>query len=269
MSPADYKNTIDLMNAAGNDADPKASGETERSLILKAVAARASRYENPTPQDLIAKNLGVTTGAQLEVSAFAAGIRGMDRDQLVRKTSTIDLNSDNRNDALKQKFVNGCAPAVVQIARAEADPAYALILNQENIGGTDPNSLAGAEQGAMLLANGVTPVTNGSNHSGIELSRVLGGAAPFSGQAYQHTAVADDPASRRAALDKIDQALQRGQDVPLSTNLKDFGDHAVIFTDVRKTAEGREFLFTDPFTGRSDWVKEADLVNGNADLAPN
>lgn len=67
-------------------------------------------------------------------------------------------------------------------------------------------------------------------------------------------------------LDKMEKVLTSGVDLParLSTPGQD-GGHFIMFTDVRNQEGQREFLASDPWSGRSTWLKESDLVNPKSD----
>jgi len=42
--------------------------------------------------------------------------------------------------------------------------------------------------------------------------------------------------------------------------------HAELVTDVRGFKPDREFLIADPGSGKTGWVKESDIANGNTDF---
>jgi len=67
-------------------------------------------------------------------------------------------------------------------------------------------------------------------------------------------------------MDKMEKALASGIDLParLSTPGQD-GGHFIMFTDVRNQEGQREFLASDPWSGRSTWLKESDLGNPKSD----
>ena len=92
--------------------------QSEQALILKALAARGNEFH------------GTDTGdrAMREITAFAGDIRGLSQQELVRQTTTLDLERGHGLDIFGQLNNRTCVPASAQITRAEADPIYALYL---------------------------------------------------------------------------------------------------------------------------------------------
>jgi hypothetical protein len=153
-------------------ASPRADAGAEKSLILKAVAARADRLaDNP------ADNLAVKNGqaketeaarAMKEITDFGADVRGLPRDELINTTTAIDVSSANtsttdpyalrdagkdtttNNDGLYQRFEDTCGPTTSQLTRAEADPVFARKVNKEGIASADPAGEIAKEQKATL-----------------------------------------------------------------------------------------------------------------------
>jgi len=156
MPAEQYKTTTELLGKAGQatSASPAADAQTEKSLILKAVASRADRL-GANLQDTAAVTSGQANAtesarAMKEISDFAGDIRGTSKGELIRTTSPLDLdptvnnsmldpqkmnspNSDlqGNNDGLYQRYLQSCAPTVAQMARAEADPVYARALAKD------------------------------------------------------------------------------------------------------------------------------------------
>ena len=151
-----YDRVSSMLTAAGKQADgtvaPGASAETERALILKAVAARSAALSDPAAQE---QALG-------ELEWFAGAIRGQARGDVIAQTSPVDVDDrantsaanpldstttgDQRadNDGYAQRFTTSCAPAVAMMIRGEADPVFALMLNSDGLQNGDP--AAGASQ---------------------------------------------------------------------------------------------------------------------------
>ncbi|HVE83117.1 MAG TPA: hypothetical protein VND93_09740, partial [Myxococcales bacterium] len=70
----------------------------------------------------------------------------------------------------------------------------------------------------------------------------------------------------KQSLDSVERVLQGGVDLPmrLSTPGQD-GGHFIVFTDVRNQNGQREFLASDPWSGRTSWLKESDLTDPKSD----
>ena len=189
MDDEQYAHTMDLMNRAGKDADgnpiPGADAQTERSLILKAVASREDQIDTNIFQDgwkWLGRQTAGTSWSWLggrtedmdamdEISTFADQIRGHERTDLIRRTSSIDIhdtndstvdpnniaaNNDttNDNDGLFQRFGDSCGPTTSQIVRGETDPMFAWHLHEQGINNPDMGTDSASEQERVLEANG-------------------------------------------------------------------------------------------------------------------
>lgn len=68
------------------------------------------------------------------------------------------------------------------------------------------------------------------------------------------------------ALNGVDTRLEGGQDVPIRvSNAANTGGHFMLMSDVRGEAPDRRYLVSDPYSGRTAWVPEADLTNTGSD----
>jgi hypothetical protein len=139
-----------LLDQAGKGPDgavPEgANADTERALILKAVAARSGALGDAGSQD---QALG-------ELEWFAGAIRGQNRDAVVQQTSVVDVDDKTNtstanpldstvtndqkadNDGYAQRFTSSCAPAVAAMVRGETDPVFAMMLNADGLQNNDP-----------------------------------------------------------------------------------------------------------------------------------
>jgi hypothetical protein len=64
--------------------------------------------------------------------------------------------------------------------------------------------------------------------------------------------------------DKLDAALQDGQTVPISVAKSDgTGGHSMSISDVRENKDGKQYLVQDPWSGKSKWIPERQLQNGD------
>jgi len=106
---------------------------------------------------------------------------------------------------------------------------------------------------------------HGSTSDGTELA-LRDVASPYTNRVYNRVWVDDSPEARQAALDRIDNLLRRGIDVPISVGWNNGGGHAMIITDVRGTGDDRQYLITDPWNGETRWIRHRDIVRGNTDF---
>jgi len=165
MTDEQYASTQTMLNGAARDEEGNAIEGADRgmeqALIMKALGARHTRIETDIFQD-IGSFLGADTEADVamsEVQGFADAIRGMDRFEMVRQTTLIDVHDENTstldprnptrnldanpnnddtvgdNDGMYQRYTDSCAPTTAQIVRGEVDPVYALNLQRT---GNDP-----------------------------------------------------------------------------------------------------------------------------------
>jgi hypothetical protein len=156
-------------------ASPKADGQAEKALILKAVASRADRLQ-PSAIDDSLKKIGLISSTQAEkamqeITDFAADVRGMPRDELIRTTTAIDIEKANTsnidpdalpadgargtdtrgdNDGLYQRFEDTCGPTTAQMTRAEADPVFARKLHLDGLYISDPTTDTAKQQRETL-----------------------------------------------------------------------------------------------------------------------
>jgi len=168
MPKGRYDEIMKLLDQAGGATG---DAQTERALILKAVAVRGealvsdSAYKRPAALYELAS-----------VKSFAHEIRGEQRDALIRSTSPIDLDASkneslvrpedfrglqnpmgdpyNNNDGRFQKFDTTCVPTSGQIVKEEADPIAARRMSKDPVFQNDATSAAALEQKAILSADG-------------------------------------------------------------------------------------------------------------------
>jgi hypothetical protein len=88
MDDKQYQNLTNTLNKAGGawadgqQASEAADAQVEQALLLKAVGVRKDELGNPKS----------AAGAMKEVTDFAEKVRGMDRSDLLNKTTTIDID---------------------------------------------------------------------------------------------------------------------------------------------------------------------------------
>jgi hypothetical protein len=135
MSTAAYVDTVLKLDTTGGFLASWNERRVESVLILKAVAARKSRYK--TEEE----------AARKEVGGFAGDVRGEDADKLAELTSLRDIGGGT---GLQQKFTMSCGPTSIQIVRGESDPVYALDLSKTAKHTLDYKNKVGDEQEKLL-----------------------------------------------------------------------------------------------------------------------
>jgi hypothetical protein len=268
MPQSEYDSIKDALNKAGGDSKT-ADSQTERALILKATAVRQDALVNHPKFNKFLNDIGVGNGATRTIVDFAKAIRGVDRQKLLDKTSVIDLHVDGKDEAMQQRFSTSCGPTTVQITHAEADPVYAWQLHNDKI--HDSTTLVGptaTEQKDMLNKNGGAAVARGTAGGvGMWVDKQLNDiVSPASGGAYTRTNVAATNAARTAAVNAIEKTVKNGGDVPIVVSWNSGGLHYQLITDVRGSGDKRQFLLTDPWTGRTGWINRKDIINGNTNF---
>jgi hypothetical protein len=140
-----------------------------RALYLKASAARAAAL---TGSDPARREAALAT-----LEAFAGRLDGMSAEELLRRSSVIDLDSrvstsafepltlesrrgafreigrdDARtdNDGLIQRFSGSCGPTSLQIALCEADPVRAFVVHDAGLDAAVPDDISGRFQAELL-----------------------------------------------------------------------------------------------------------------------
>lgn len=268
MPQSQYNLIASALNQAGQGGSPQASAETERALILKAVAARDERLSNPNFLDYALMALGLPMGGVSSILTFANQIRGMSRASLIENTSVLDLDNDGTDEALQQRFSASCGPTTAQITKAESDPIYALRLHDEPIHSTSTTGDIADEQERVLEANDGVAVARGTAGGvGMTLSPALNEiAGAATDRTYTAQSVTNSSAGRTQAMNDMEYYLRRGIDVPIRVEWSNGGGHFLLASDVRGQSPNREFLITDPWTGRTGWVSEADIADGSTDF---
>ncbi len=165
-----------------------AKSDTERHLILKAVAARSQRLSDPKQ----------ATAAMNEVTAFAAEIRGLKKDVLRQRTSMIDRDAtknssrfdprslrkyeggldrfdrDATNDGHFQRFTGSCGASSAQVLRGQADPIYAYRMRTRGFANPNAGTPIAEEQRKLLNAAGGTPELLAGQQAAMRAARTLG-----------------------------------------------------------------------------------------------
>ena len=204
-----------------------------------------------------------------QIMGYANNIRGLDRRTLIERSTVLDLDGDAQAEALQQRFSTSCVPTSQQMARAEADPVYAWQLHQEAIHSTSTTGDIADEQRILLVRAGGRAVARGQAGGrgtwpeNIPLNDFVG---RYTNRTYTRHDIADTPQARRQALDRIDDNLRAGIDVPIAVAWDGGGGHALLISDVRGSGNQRRYLITDPWTGRTGWVSYQDIVNGHTDF---
>jgi hypothetical protein len=156
MSKENYQSARMLLGASAvGRVSAKADAMAEKAVILKAIASRSDRLRTTTVDSTVV-DLGLARHTEAErcmgeISQFAKEIHGLPRDELIRTTSPIDIESANTsnispdklstpgtdiqsdNDGLYQRFVSTCGPTTAQMTRGEADPIFSRALHKEGL----------------------------------------------------------------------------------------------------------------------------------------
>jgi hypothetical protein len=241
-----YKQTTALLEKAGTGKDglpvAKSDAAAERSLILKAVAARSDRLQDSW-MDSAKRFIGFgdsteANKAMKEIQGFADDVRGLNRTELIRTTTALDVeaantstvdpndirsNSDTvgNNDGLFQRWNDSCGPTTAQMTRAEADPVYARQLHKEGINNADPNSNSAKEQKEVLENNGGTAVSR----LGLQARGKLGGQLDAAQKAGELTGEQRTAVNKYVTNQSLSAEEQKKADEGLAVLRKRDGGH--------------------------------------------
>jgi hypothetical protein len=263
MTPADLTAVHIALQRAGSGADKWGSADTERALILKGVAARSTRFPHPTPLNLA----DGPSAAANEITDFAGKIRGDHRAIAVGNTEVLGLT--NSNQALQQRWNDSCGPTTIEMTEGDNDPAYSYNLNSQELAhSTNSNQgMVSLDQAMTLLFNSGVPRPRGTAGAGMTLPNALNVlAGPVTNRNYTWQNVANTPAARTATMDKMEQLLDQGVDVPFRVGWPGGGGHFQLCSDVQGTTPNRQFLVSDPWTGQTGWIGESAIASGNTNF---
>lgn len=135
LSPAGFVATMLKLARVGGKGG-WSNKRTEAVLILKAVAARTTRF---------AADEKAALG---EIAGYAEGIRGEDISKLSSQSSLRDIGGDS---GLRQKYTMSCGPTSIQIVQGEADPIYASTVSKTSKHDLTYKNKVGAEQEKLLV----------------------------------------------------------------------------------------------------------------------
>jgi Papain-like cysteine protease AvrRpt2 len=261
MTPADLVSVNTALQMAGRGGDKWGSPDTERALILKGVAARATRFPQPTPYNIA----NGPSAAAKEVTDFAAKIRGDHRAFLVGNTEVLGLT--NPTQALEQRWNDSCGPTTVEMTEADNDPVYSYNLNSTELAHSTKPGLVSMDQALTLILNSGVPRARGTAGKGMALDSALNLlAGPITNRTYTTQAAGNTPAARTATMNQMEKLLDQGIDVPIRVAWPGGGAHFQLCTDVQGTAPNRQFLVSDPWNGQTGWISEAAIANGNTNF---
>jgi hypothetical protein len=254
--------TLTVMPKAGYDqisnAFHNAQSQTERALILKSVAARQKAFES-----------GAADTATQEIVNFADQILGGDSATLIKQTTFLDLDGDEIDEGLKQRWNNTCVPTTAQIMRAESDPIWAMKYYNE-IDSTSNADDLGIQEAAILEDAGSTPVERDPKNlggAGMQAAAALDNlVSPATHATYWTELYGDSTSELDRAMNDMETNLKEGIDVPIGVGWPYGGGHLMLATDVRGTDDGREFLISDPWTGHTGWIKAKDIESGSTNF---
>lgn len=173
MPQDQYDKFKDSYAQAGKDGGkdvPGADAATQQQVLLKAVGARK--------EVLTGTDATKSAAAMKEVTDFAPEIRKMGRQELIDKTTMLDLDhtrntstfqpdsmddgtkkvnksdTDKTNDGHFQRYTQSCGPTSMQTIRGETDPVYAFKTNKEAKGDPSTGTATAKEQKAVLNSAG-------------------------------------------------------------------------------------------------------------------
>ena len=221
----------------------QAGGLAEQVFILKAVVV-GEPWQN--------------------VVAYAGEMRGMPEAEIIRRSTM-------RDDAdVIQQWQDACGPATIQAIAGEADPRFAWELNKAgDLARIDPAGaakLVAEQQREWLERYGGAAVERGrSGGAGMALGQILNDQlSGLTGASYQTVEAAD----LTQALDRTEALLKDGYDVPLRIEWSPPGagpgyGHFILAMNVRGTPGARELQIHDPWTGQTDWIREADMARNS------
>jgi len=264
-----YAQLNTTLNQAGLSAEGQAiagaDAGAEQALILKSLASR---------RDALTGDPAVAAATMAEITQFGTTIRGTERDTLMARTTLLDIHDGTggaagNDDALRQTYTKSCAPSVAIMSRAEMDPMFAWKVQTGQIDAAQLQLDWMTEDGEAAMRREARPdgTVKDNAATGNDGTNVRG-AYRFLGAAG--AANIKDPQANRGATNiigidssqtaAIDSALKEGQPVPLRTEA--FGGHFMLATDVRGEGDAKQYLVTDPWTGKTAWVSETDLQSG-------
>jgi hypothetical protein len=261
MLPGDFVAVQSALRKAGQTDWSGASPDTERTLILKGVAARKTQFPQTTPENLARYGVNPSpTGTA--VTDFASKIHGQHKAFLLNNTEVLGLS--NPNEALEQRWNDSCGPTTVEMTEADNDPVYSYGLNSTELAHSTNRGLVSTDQALTLMFNSGVPKPRGTPGKGMALENALNAmASPVTDRTYSTQDVGITPAGRTAALNQMEKLLDQGVDVPIRVQWPSGGGHFQLCSDVQGTAPNRQFLITDPWNGQSGWINESSIVNGN------
>ncbi|HEY0471398.1 MAG TPA: hypothetical protein VGD34_07020 [Kribbella sp.] len=234
----------------------------DRTRVDATLAAAAS----PEEREYVLKALAAGHSTD-EVVKFAQTIHGRKPRWLATHLSLIDLSSPGdlsyHGSPVDQVDNTTCGSASILVARAMADPLYALYLTTGN--STDPAQASAAHFQARLTAeeqrihsasNEIWPQSLGTSPWGIasELNRY----ATTTGTQYGwHPVIATSTGSNPTLLDAI-KAVENGHPVPVL-----IGDFLPRHYVLMVGQVGTDLLFYDPSAAAIVQVKEQDFLRGD------
>lgn len=235
-----------------------AGSKMERAFLCKALAASRSLSD---------------------IAEFAATIRGLSDNWLLRNLNVVDLNeADGVERGIIQQYGNSCGPTSVQVIRASADPIYALALrsagpieqaSEHAVSAPDtiPNQMLAGEQRAILDTHAAT----GTGNPATDRTQPTGGAwveaemnalAGATGVTYQ-TRIVGTQITLDAALDVLRTNLTAGIFVPIVVG-GSVGDTAHYV--MAMAISGNRIQIHDVATGDTIWRTEQDFKDSTLNL---
>ncbi|MFQ3684939.1 DUF4157 domain-containing protein, partial [Roseiflexus sp.] len=250
LSDDEYTAFRTLLQSAGSGM--------ERAFLCKALAA--------------GRSLG-------DITDFAATIRGLSDNWLLRNLNVVDLNeADGVERGIIQQYGNSCGPTSVQVIRASADPIYALALRSAGpieqasehavtAPNTIPNQMLAGEQKKILdthaAAGTGNPATNRTQPTGgAWVEADMNALSSATGVTYQ-TRIVGTQITLNAALDILKTNLAAGIFVPIVVG-GSVGDTAHYV--MAMAVSGNRIQIHDVATGDTVWRTEQDFKDSTLNL---
>ncbi|MCC7386432.1 MAG: hypothetical protein IT384_31630 [Deltaproteobacteria bacterium] len=248
MEPALRSFVDGLLNATASSA--------ERAVLLKGIAARVTREDDPSLRG--------------ELTELAGLVHGQSLDWMIAHTTAYGLETQ---DGLQQAHVKSCAPTIAQLAKAENDPLAALAIALDPFDPLDERSLAAREQKRMLEAAGGEAVS-------LRLYALLEGKIPGGRgsdlRAFLEEALRDagigwncydwaglTAKEKKSLLDIAEKRLLLGYDLPLFLTEPGTSEgHYRLLTDVTYEQGRRAWRVHDTILGKSRYLSDDAFLKG-------
>jgi len=253
-------------NNPGNDSDlaRQQKGVLEKTRFYDA----AGNVVNATPAQVAkwAKDGTMPPGATQFVTPTAYNRLGGQAEkrlaaQLGNAWSLTHIPADQRNAALKYMRNQQTTPAEAVLAKKAFDKIA-------KVDGGHPTATELDAMRSNYTRNPSGTSTKKLEHTWMYLPEALSDIAPpAAGKTWQANVTNGGTARgmSNADITKLDTTLKAGTDVPIRIcNAGGGGGHFMMISDVRGEGANKKYLISDPWTGKTAWVKQSELQNFNS-----